>query len=116
MANRKIFFDCNTCPVYNDFNISFCTKCCKYWHKAKKCRNNNITICTICAGNHSDAECTNKDSLQCNVCSEYNIRYKDGNRKTNHTAMDIKNCESYTSILNHVISTTDYPMDPLLFE
>ena len=23
MTNRKIFFDCNTCPVYNDFNFFF---------------------------------------------------------------------------------------------
>ena len=116
MVNKKIFFDCTVCPIYNDFDISFCTKCCKYWHKAKKCRNIDTTICTTCSENHLDTNCSNSTSPQCNVCLDYNRRYKDGNRKTNHSAMDIKNCDSYAAILNHVISTTDYLIDPLLFE
>ena len=116
MINKKIFFDCTVCPVYNDFNISFSTKCCKYWHKAKKCRNNDTIVCTNCADNHLDTDCSGSATPRCKVCMDYNKRLKDGNRKTNHSAMDFKNCESYSAILNHVIATTQYLLDPMLFE
>ena len=53
MENKRIFFASNSCRVYNDFNISFCTKCCNYWHKAKKCRNINTIVCTSCAADLS---------------------------------------------------------------
>lgn len=116
MQERKLFFGCSRYRVFNDFNITICTKCCKYGHSRNRCRNQNVEFCTFCAGNHLNGNCLNKESPKCKICQDFNKNNKDPKRNVNHSAMDFKNCPSYDDYLNYIIKNTDYPFDPRKME
>lgn len=116
MNEQKIYFGSSRYKVYNEFNISLCTKCCKYGHTKKKCRNDSMFFCTHCAGSHLNSDCTNKDVQECKICCDFNLKHQEAPRNTNHSCSDFKRCPSYSMLLQNIIKSTDYPHNPLQHE
>lgn len=116
MKEQKIHLASGRYNVYNDFNISLCTKCCKYGHTRKKCKNDNLNFCTYCAGSHLSRDCRNQEEKQCKICCDFNSKHTGDPRNTKHSCTEFQSCPSYNMLLKNIIKSTDYPHDPLQYE
>ena len=66
----------------------------------------------ICAGNHREDNCDNKENVKCINCEYSNSKFNT-NRCTEHKATDKGKCESYRYLLSRVVNNTDYPYNPI---
>lgn len=94
MDKEKMNIGWNRCPVYSDYGIIRCFKCCKYGHLAKDCK--ETEMCPRCGGAHESKDCKS-DEVKCPNCVQSNNKY--GMRlSTDHTAWDIVNCQTYQRV------------------
>ena len=112
MANKSVYVKHENCKVYDVFDVNRCKSCQGYNHSEKKCREqfNRAQMCCLCAGNHDAASCTSQEKRCINCISEN--KYLTNKRSVNHSADDIKNCESYEVRWEQYINDTNYPWTP----
>lgn len=106
MKGKKLYIGWQRCPVYDDYNVNMCYRCCGYNHNYKKCT--RAAVCFKCAGAHEGKECTKDESKACNNCIWSN--QKNGTKhSTQHWATDKGNCALYHKRLEQQIAHTSYP-------
>lgn len=104
MDAKKIYFDWQKLPVYEDLNINRCGRCCGYNHSFKKCT--SPQHCSTCGGQHEAQDCK-QEHKRCINCIHANEKY--GKKyDTNHAAYETENCESYRFLKELTISNIDY--------
>lgn len=109
--NRKIFIGHQSCHAYDDFNVQPCLRCGRQGHSKNKCKE-PVETCFKCGGAHDITVCSS-NILRCANCVYYNDKYK-LDRDVSHCLNDLLNCASLKSIINRVLSTTNYPWTPIL--
>lgn len=109
--NYKLYVGHQKCRVYDDLNVKLCYKCGRFGHSSSKCRNE--ACCLYCAEAHEAGECRNWTKLKCSDCVHANENHG-AKLKVNHCAIDCVNCDILKRKINKCISSTDYPITPII--
>lgn len=109
--NYRVYVGHQRCRAYDDLNVRPCYKCGRYGHCGSKCK--NPECCVYCAGPHEGSKCPDPRNLKCLNCLYVNEKFK-LKRETNHCAMDSEKCHTLKTKINKYISTTDYPIRPIV--
>ena len=109
--NYKIFVGTERCRVFDYFDLTPCSNCCRTGHSSKKCTND--VVCIFCSKNHKFESCDTINVQKCSNCI-YNNNKFNTNKDINHAANDTNNCETLKLKLNNLIHKTDYPIMPLI--
>lgn len=97
MKREKINIGWQRCPIYTDYGIIRCFKCCKYGHTSKDCKKN--TVCPKCSLNRDLKEC-NSNTNKCANCVTSNNKYS-LNLNVDNMVWDVNLCETYKRIENY---------------
>lgn len=110
-TDNKIYVGHQRCRIFDDLNISQCTKCSRFGHNGNKCT--NAEACIICSGPHVSTRCTNLTQPRCVNCIFLNTQHNK-QLDVNHSANDTEKCEFLKGRLRNIIAKTDYPVKPSL--
>lgn len=109
MAAGKINVGFNKCPVYENFNLIRCYKCCRFNHIARDCVSEE-PVCSKCTGPHSSVGCA-EPSRKCANCTYFNSKF--GCKfDTQHDATD-RSCSVYLQKLKVFRQRINYSVDTL---
>lgn len=92
MTQKRLYLGWDSYPIFEYVNVLRCFKCCRYGHKAEKCRNKEY-VCPKCSGSHRSWEC-NSTNLCCTNCKHANQVLNMSDIQFNHSIFD-KECTVY---------------------
>lgn len=96
ISKGKINIGWNRCPVYNEYGIVRCFKCCKYGHFIKDCKEKQV--CPKCSEEHILNVC-HSNVAKCSNCVLSNKKYG-MSLNVEHTTWDRSKCETLKRIEN----------------